>query len=266
MSWAVLNTEDVLSEFTLQEAAALRTLQGSGSGSGLPFTNIDTIVAHVIDAVRGFIIAGGYAVDPAFDNTLPLGLFQDAIAIARWRVLIATPLLKQLQTEDRRQACEDALKKLGLIAEQKFAPEPIPGDTTARGGNWNSENKLIMRNHPIPRPGAQFTPQLNAYANPTPPAPADTELSPTPVTPLPPGVVYAYYITSLRFAGSTSLESFSTINYGLGTLVLTRIAPGVQGWLIATGPADPDDPDGQVAPLDYNADFNDKHFEKSIGL
>ncbi len=266
MSWAVLNTEDVLSEFTIQEAAALRTLQGSGSGSGLPFANIDTIVAHVIDAVRGFIIAGGYAVDPAFDNTLPLGLFQDAIAIARWRVLIATPLLKQLQTEDRRLACLEALKKLELIAQQKFAPEPIPGDTTLRGGNWNAENKLIMRTHPIPPPGSQFTPQLNTYANPTPPAPADRELLPSSPTPPTPGVVYAYYITSLRYAGSTSLESFSTINYGLGTLILTRIAPGVQGWLITTGEADPDDPDGQVAPLDYNADTNNVHFEKAIGL
>ncbi len=266
MSWAVLNTEDVLSEFTLQEASALRNLQGSGSGSGAPFLNIDIIVSHVIDAVRGFIIAGGYAVDPAFDNTLPLTLFQDAIAIARWRVLIATPLLKQLQTEDRRLACKEALAKLELIAQQKFAPEPIPGDTTNRGGNWNSENKLIMRTHPIPRPGSQFTPQVNTYANPTPPAPADTELSPQEPTPLPPGIVYSYYVTSLRYQGSTSLESVATTPYGLGTLFLTRIAPGVQGWLLATGAADPDDPDGQVAPLDYNALSNNVHFEKAIGL
>ncbi len=170
MSWAVLNTEDVLSEFTIQEAAALRTLQGSGSGSGLPFENIDEIVARVIDEVRGYIIAGGYAVDPIYDNTLPLGLFEDAIAIARWRVLIATPLLKQLQTEDRKKAYDDALRKLALIAEQKFLPEPIPDDTTNRGGNWNSENKLIMRTHPVPRPATQFTPQIDTYANPDGPA------------------------------------------------------------------------------------------------
>ncbi len=266
MSWAVLNTEDVLSEFTIQETAALRTLQGSGSGSGRPFLNMDVIVARVIDTVRGFILAGGYSVDPAFDNTLPLGLFQDAIAIARWRILIAVPMLKQLQTEDRKQAVTDALKKLDLIAQQKWNVEsPIP-DTFPRAGNWNSENKLIMRGHPIPRPGAQFTPQLNTYANPTPPAPADTEQLPASPTPTPPGVVYAYYITSLRYSGSTSLESFSTITYGLGTLILTRIAPGVQGWLIDSGAADPDDPDGQVAPLDYNADTNNVHFEKAIGL
>lgn len=156
MSWEVLTTEDVLSEFTIQEASALRTLQGSGSGSGQPFANIDVIVARVTDEVRGYIVAGGYAVDPIYDNTLPTGLFEDGVAIARWRVLIATPMLKQLQTEDRRKAYEDSLKKLGLIADQKFFPEPIEGDLTPRGGNWNSENKLIMRTHPVPRPGLQW--------------------------------------------------------------------------------------------------------------
>jgi hypothetical protein len=176
MSWEILTTEDVLSEFTIQEAASLRTLQGSGSGSGLPFANIDVIVARVIDDVRGYIISGGYEVDPVLDNTLPLGLFDTAIAIARWRILIAVPLLKQLQTEERKQANEDALKKLLMIAAQKFAVEPPTADTLPRSGMWNSENKLIMRTHPVPTPSTQWTPQTDAYANPD--APADREPTP----------------------------------------------------------------------------------------
>ncbi len=156
MSWEVLTTEDVLVEFTVAEATSLRNIQGSGSGSGAPFYNIDAIVVNVIDEVRGYIVAGGYVVDPIYDNTIPTGLFNDAIAISRWRVLIAVPMLKQLQTEERKLAYEAALKKLQLIADQKFFPEPIPGDTTNRGGNWNSENKLIMRTHPVPRPGLQW--------------------------------------------------------------------------------------------------------------
>ncbi len=183
MSWAVLNTEDVLSEFTVAENSAIRNLLGgsgsgsaSGSGSGPPFWNLDLVTVRVIDEVRGYITAGGYAVDPILDNTIPLGLFEDAIAIARWRILVSVPLLKQLQTEERKQAFEDALKKLTLIAEQKFFPEPpIPDPLIPRGGNWNAENKLIMRTHPIPPPGSQFTPQINTYANPTPPAPPDRE-------------------------------------------------------------------------------------------
>ncbi len=175
MSWQILTTEDVLSEFTPNEASAIRNLQG-GSGSGAPYTNIDVIVANVIDEVRGFIIAGGYAVDLVFDNTIPTGLFEDGIAISRWRILISAPSLKQLQTEERRFAFDKAEAKLLLIAEQKFFVEPPLPPTNPRDGSWNSENKILMRTHPVPRPATQFTPQINTYANPD--GPADTENTP----------------------------------------------------------------------------------------
>jgi hypothetical protein len=172
MAWVILTTDDVLSEFTPNEAATLRNLQGSGSGPG--YANIDVITARTIDEVRGYIMAGDYAIDDANDDTLPKGLFADAIAIARWRVLISAPQLRQLQTEERRKAYEDALKKLGLVADQKFnvePPEPPTSDLTA--GCWNSENKMLMRTHPVPRPGAQGA---DDYANPE--APADAEPTP----------------------------------------------------------------------------------------
>lgn len=171
MSWEQLTTEDVLTEFTLAESFSIRQLQGSGTGSGMPIADLDDITGRVIDEVRAYINSGGYALD-VISNTIPIGLFEDAIAIARWRYLIAVPSFRQLQTEERRLAYESALKKLLLIAQQKFAVEPPTPDTNARSGNWNSENKLIMRAHPPPRPAAQFQPQLNTYANPT--APADT--------------------------------------------------------------------------------------------
>src|SRR6266446_1087183 len=115
MSWEVLNTEDVLSEFTPAEAGAIRNVQGSGSGSGSgpgygdqpPFTNMDTIVTHTIDEVRDFIRAGGYPLD-AMAHTIPIGLFSDAIAIARWRLLVSIPQLRQLQTEERKNAFDEA--------------------------------------------------------------------------------------------------------------------------------------------------------------
>lgn len=175
-AWEVFTTEDVLNQFTIQEAAAIRTLQGSGSGSGLPFENLDIKTAHIVDEVRGYIVAGGYAVDQVFDNTLPTGLFEDAIAIARWRYLISVPSLKQLQTEERRLAFEAAIKKLMAIAEQTFFVQPPIPEVNPRTGNWNSENKILMRTHPVPRPATQFTPQINTYANPD--APADTEQTP----------------------------------------------------------------------------------------
>lgn len=176
MSWQIFTTEDAISQFTQAEAAAIRSLQGSGSGwgsgSGTQYANADIIVAKVIDEVRGYIISGGYAVDLLDDRTLPIGLFDDAIAIARWRLLISTPSFRQLQTEERKLAFDKAIEKLIAISQQQFVVEPPIPETNPRTGQWNSENKLIMRTHPVPRPGAQFPPTPNMYANPD--APEDT--------------------------------------------------------------------------------------------
>jgi hypothetical protein len=47
---------------------------------------------------------------------------------------------------------------------QQFNVEPpIPPASNLQAGCWNSENKLIMRTHPVVKPGPQGT---NAYANP----------------------------------------------------------------------------------------------------
>ena len=170
-NWEVLTSEDVLAQFTIAEAASIRSLQGSGSGSGQPFLNIDMKVVAVTDEVRGYIFAGGYTVD-GDPRTIPISLFEDAIAIVRWRLLIAVPGFKQLQTEERKLAYEDAIRKLLLISQQKFAIDPPIPSTLPTTGLWNSENKILMRSHPVPRPGAQFTPQTNTYANPD--APEDT--------------------------------------------------------------------------------------------
>jgi hypothetical protein len=175
MAWEILTTEDVLSEFTMSEAASIRTLQGSGSGSGFPFLNIDKIVIRVIDEVRGYIEAGEYELD-VDPRKIPLTLFNDAIAVARWRLLIATPSFRQLQTEERRLAYQDALKKLGLIAAQEFAIEPPVPPVLTLAGTWNAENKLIMRTHPVPVPSVQGTTLPDDYANPE--APPDRSPAP----------------------------------------------------------------------------------------
>lgn len=169
MSWVTPTANDVLAEFTPTELAAITQLLG-----GEPLDNttkISVILSNVVYEIRGFIIAGSYGVD-AVATTIPSGLLNDATAIARWRFLISAPQLKQLQTDDRKALYEAAMKKMFLIADQKFSVEsPLP-DTDPALAMWNSENKLLMRTHPVPRPGAQFTPQTNTYANPD--APEDT--------------------------------------------------------------------------------------------
>ncbi len=224
MSWIVLTTDDVLSEFTVPENSSIRNLLGGsgsgsspGSGSGPPFWNLDLVTVRVIDEVRGYIAAGGYALDETSDlRTIPMELFEDAIAIARWRILVSVPMLKQLQTEERRLAFDAAIKKLTLIAEQKFFVIPPIPDTTPRGGNWNSESKLIMRAHPIPRPATQFTPQINTYANPTaPPDLTNTQTSGTLLV----GTTYTIilYITGDDFSNVGGTNRTGTVFVATGT-------------------------------------------------
>jgi hypothetical protein len=159
-----------MAEFTPTELAAFTQLLG-----GQPLDNttkLAVIVVNVTAEVRGSIIAGGYDVDSTSNNTIPAGLLNDLIAIARWRFLVSAPNFKAFQTEERKGLYTDALAKLTLIAAQQYSPESPVAIDTVRTGMWNSENKLIMRTHPIPQPGTQFGPQDGTqYANPD--APAD---------------------------------------------------------------------------------------------
>jgi hypothetical protein len=163
MAWSTPTADDVLSEFTPSELATISTILGKS-----PFDNtapLSAVLSRVVDEMRGYINAGNYTLD-ADSTTIPKGLFNDAIAISRWRFLISAPQFKQLQTDERKELYTAAMSKLTLVSEQKFAVEdPLPiADVTS--STWNSENKLIMRTHPVPYPGAQFTPQTGTYANP----------------------------------------------------------------------------------------------------
>jgi hypothetical protein len=162
-TWTAPSADDVLKQFTPGEVATLQKLQGNT-------TSLAAIFALVVAEVRDSIRSGGYAVDAESELTLPLGLHNDAILIARWRWLTSIPSAKAFQTKERADAADDALEKLGKIANQKFAvqsPTAATGATSA--GRWNSENKLIMRTHPAPRPGRQFPPAAGAYAADGPP-------------------------------------------------------------------------------------------------
>jgi hypothetical protein len=156
MAWKKPTSDDVLSEFTPSEQSSIGTLVDDDT--------LDLIVFRTVDEIRGFILAGGYGLDPD-PKTVPQGLFNDCISIARWRLLVSVPSFKQLQTEERHQLYVDALAKLNKIADQEFAPEPPieePPVPPPGASNWNSEIKFPMRTHPVPR-----SPALpDTYANP----------------------------------------------------------------------------------------------------
>ena len=155
MSWSALTATDALTEFNSSEKAQVDTLSGDSG-------NFADIIARVVAQVRGDIRAGGYPLD-ADTAKIPDSLHGDAIAIARWKFLILLPKTEELQTEARKAANDDALKKLARIAAGDYGVEP-PAVVVAPGaGSWNSANKILPRAHPQPRPGPQAA---SAYANP----------------------------------------------------------------------------------------------------
>ena len=136
MGWKTITAEDVLSEFTPQEQAALAGIDGANE-------QLAGIVARAINAARGAIRAGGYALGE--DGTVPDQFEADLVAIARWRWLIAFPQLQRLQTPERQAASDRGLARLDAVARQQLNVEPpVPGRSSA-SGNWNSQRRLAGR-------------------------------------------------------------------------------------------------------------------------
>lgn len=162
MAWSAPSTDDVLSELSVAEISALQELLDDADGAKLTDT-----LARVVAKWRGAIRAGGGTVD-ADEAKLPLELFDDVVAMARWNYIIAARTAgKVMQTPERREAAKEASEKCKRIAAGKLSVEPpasAPAEVS-RAGTWNSENKLVPRGHPIPRPGVQ-TGGAGRYANP----------------------------------------------------------------------------------------------------
>jgi hypothetical protein len=109
MSWSTIATAEVLEQFTPQEQSALQSIQGSTS-------NLDDILAKVVNMVRGYILGGGNVLDAA--NTIPDQLRMEVVDIARWRWLNSFPQLKMLQTEGRQKAYEEAMKTVKEVGKK----------------------------------------------------------------------------------------------------------------------------------------------------
>src|SRR5258708_39661441 len=102
------------------------------------------------------------------------------------------------------------------IPTKKFVVEPPIAEINPRTGNWNSENKILMRTHPVPRPATQFTPQINTYANPT--STGDTTLTLSSGT-LTIGTSYAIilYVTGDDFTNVGGTNTTGSIFTATGT-------------------------------------------------
>lgn len=163
--WNPITANDVQSEVQPDEAAALALIQNSGSV--LPGI-LANAIALLIDSIR----AGNYAY--LTDGTVPDGQRADLIAIARYRWFASLPQTS-LASDARKKSHDDALDNFKRIAEGKRSVEPPTAGANPSSGQWQSENKLIMRAHPVPDSASQFQSTditQPPYANPN--GPQDT--------------------------------------------------------------------------------------------
>lgn len=154
MSWRALSIEQV--RLSPEEKRAMQTIQRSEDIGA-------EILASVVREFVGTMQASGYPV--ATDDTIPDAVRIHVINRTRWLWLCEFPSLAQWQTEAREKLNTEAQEILRLISQRAFNVE-APTDASTPSANWNSENKLLMRTHPAPRPGVQNQAATNQYANP----------------------------------------------------------------------------------------------------
>lgn len=160
MPWLAFTAQNVIDQLSDTEHAAVVDALGGA------VSKLDAVVSQVTAQIREDILAGDYALH-ANTDLIPGGLVNDAIAITRWKLLLSLPGCDHLQTDQRKEEYKASMDKLRLIAAGKRKVEPPAGAIKPSvAGNWNSENKILPRIHPVPRPGNQSQPD-NAYGNPS---------------------------------------------------------------------------------------------------
>lgn len=126
MSWSTITAAEVLQEFTPAEKATLDNIQASAQGE----SNLSGILTRTVNKFRGAIRAGGQTLSTT-DGEIPDDVRDNVIAHARWTFLISFPQLKVMQTVERKEAFNEALKTLEALRQPgKFNVESPTDDTS----------------------------------------------------------------------------------------------------------------------------------------
>jgi hypothetical protein len=156
MSWLNITIDNV--RLSPQEKEALQRIQRS---SDIGAEILTSVVNEFVSACR----SGNYPVGEP--GTIPDLVRLHVINRTRWLWLCEFPSLKALQTKEREALNKSAEEALDKISTRQLNVEP-PDGAVSSSGNWNSENKIVGRMHPIPRPANQpdNSNPNTGYANP----------------------------------------------------------------------------------------------------
>jgi len=125
--WITLTTADVLAQFNDSETAAYDAAKGDSSSASLP-----AIIALVVNQIYQAYDDGGRLVDSVDPGTVPPGEKNRAVALVRWKYLLALPTGQTLQTLERKLAHDEAEAYFRQIAQRKVSRPGAVG--VARSG------------------------------------------------------------------------------------------------------------------------------------
>ena len=163
MPWRPITVQNITGRMTVSEAAVIVAVGGATS-------KLQERLTDSIAAFDSAMVATGHRVAAA--PNMVDSLRNHVMAYAIGEFLKDSPLsssaTKAFWTESRQKAYADAQKALADVANKRFgAIEDVSGYATT--GNWNSQNRIVMRCEPVVPPDAQFSvlgQNFPWYANP----------------------------------------------------------------------------------------------------
>jgi hypothetical protein len=152
-NWVTLTEDDVLSGMTVREREDF-----AKTSVGVTVSDrLTPLLSDLVAEIQGMIASRADNPTPPADDVIPAEFKARAVSVARWRVLISIPGYQP--GEARKLDYEKADAFFLKVAEGKIRPraEAVADAPAAvpTSGTWNSENKVVGRMNPTPKPGAQ---------------------------------------------------------------------------------------------------------------
>lgn len=151
--WVTLTVDDILSGMTARERDDFAKTSVT---VGVP-DRLEPILGNMVAEIQGVIASRADNPSPPAEDVIPAEFKRHAIALVRWDILTSIPGYSP--GDARKLAYENANTFFVKVSEGKIRPRAQVASgapaATPTSGTWNSENKIVGRMNPTPKPGIQ---------------------------------------------------------------------------------------------------------------
>jgi hypothetical protein len=151
--WVTLTVDDVLAGMTVRERDDFAK---SSVGVTVP-DRLEPILENMVAEIQGMIASRADNPTPPASDVIPAEFKRHAISLVRWDLLTSIP--GYTPGDARKLAYQDANAFFMKVSEGKIRPRAQVASgapaATPNSGTWNSENKIVGRMNPTPKPGMQ---------------------------------------------------------------------------------------------------------------